>query len=591
MNWLLFVVALTLGLIVFGINLYFIIKFIKRPPLGDKAPFIDKKLRIILLSLNLGIGLLTILSSYGLTFFNNGFFMEEGQVLDAGEIVMLIFGSYLFGTATTLLTSSFTLYYYLPKLIEKQRKITRIVMFASIPLIIIGLWLLTDAFAPHLHYPLFNGISFSQGLIRPTSTGDLGFNVKFYGILIVFGAAISYIISDHYFYKKYGKHGIIDTLLIVAFPAGIIGARIWYCTVLEPGTNLFAIREGGLAIQGGALGGIVVGVAFMLIFRRYVNVRWAMDVIVPTILLAQMIGRWGNFFNNEVHGLATDMSSWWFLPKIIANNMQYSSTASSLVGTGQMYVPLFLIEGITNTIGYFLIRYGVGRLLKRWTAFGDLAMLYVVWYGLTRYLLEPLRSTSYEYNNSWVTAIVMIVVGVLGIIIFHLADIFYLKYKSEPIHFLRKEFPKDKIKLIESYKLHLSKVNDKDIALYLSLKENYEKPLDIFSKYIFEYSLINKKYYLQRVDAKCLFLSCESKTLLKFAKRNNLNPSLDREDGSSKISFDNRYKDLCEKYDVKEILPILVSSLSCSYEGMKHGEANLLSDFNDDRLILSLSNK
>ena len=50
-------------------------------------------------------------------------------------------------------------------------------------------------------------------------------------------------------------------------------------------------------------------------------------------------------------------------------------------------------------------------------------------------------------------------------------------------------------------------------------------------------------------------------------------------------------KDLCEKYDVKEILPILVSSLSCSYEGMKHGEANLLSDFNDDRLILSLSNK
>lgn len=589
MNWILFVIALCSGLIAYAVNLYFIITFVKKPPLGDKKPKIDKKLRIILLSLNLGIGLLTILSSYGLTFL-----LKEGEVLDAGEMVMLIFGSYLFGTATTLLTSSFTLFYYCPNLDVKQRKVSRIVIFASIPFIVIGLWLLTDAFAPHIIYPLFNGISFTRGLIRPNTTGDLGFNIKFYGILIVFGAGVAYVISDHYFYKEFGKHGIIDTLLVVAFPAGIIGARVWYCTVLEPGTNLFAIREGGLAIQGGALGGIVVGVAFMLIFRRYVNVRWAMDVIVPTILLAQMIGRWGNFFNVEVHGLASDMSNWWFLPKIIANNMQYSSTASSLVGTdpAQMYVPLFLIEGISNIIGYFLIRYGVGRGLKRWTAHGDQAMLYVIWYGLTRYLLEPLRSSSYEYNNSWVTAIVMIAIGVFGIIAFHVIDIFYLKYKSNPTYFIRKEFPKDKKELLASYKSILKTVDDnEDIALYLLLKDKYEKPLEIFAKYINDYSSIRKKYYLQRIDTKCLFAKCESKSFYKNALKNNLNPIVEQTDNGNTLNFNNYLKQLVDQYNVDEILPILVESLSKRYSNVKHGEVNLLTKFDDDVLTISFARK
>ncbi len=583
MNSILFIIALCLGLIAYGVNLYFIITFIKKPPLGDETPKIDKKLRIILLSLNLGIGLLTIFSSLGLTKL-----LPEGQSLDAGEIVMLIFGSYLFGCAVTLLTSSFALYYYCPKLDEKQRKISRIVTFASIPFIIVGLWLLSDAFALHITYPLFNGISFTQGLIRPTSTGDLGFNVKFYGILIVFGAGVSYVISDHYFYKEFGKHGIIDTLLVVAFPAGIIGARVWYCTVLEPTTNLFAIREGGLAIQGGALGGIVVGVAFMLIFRRYVNVRWAMDVIVPTILIAQMIGRWGNFFNNEVHGLASEMSNWWFLPKMITHNMQYSSTTTSLAGTSQMYVPLFLIEGVTNTIGYFLIRYGVGRGLKRWTAHGDQAMLYVIWYGLTRYLLEPLRSSSYEYNNSWVMAIVMIAIGVLGIIVFHVIDIFWLKYKSSPTHFIRKELSKDKKELLPLYKDELTKTDGNEaIALYLLLKAKYEKPLDIFSKYMNNIYLNKKRYYLQRIDTKWLFLNCESKYLFKAFKEKELNPEV----SDNTISFDNYYKNLVKQYDVEEILPLFVESVSNSYLNMKHGEAKLLSSVSDDRIVLSLANK
>lgn len=581
MNYVLFIVALILGIAVFGANLYFIIKFIKRPPLGDAKPKIEGKLKYILLATNFGVGIFTILSSIGLTMM-----LPEGQFLDSGEMTMNVFGSYIFATSVSLLVSSFTLYYYLPNLEQRQKKTARIITFATIPFIIAGLWLLTDAFALHVQYPLINAISFTRGFVSSRTEGDLGFNIKFYGILIVLGAGLSYVIADHTFYKEFGKHGIIDTLLIVAFPAGIIGARIWYCTILEPGTNIFAIREGGLAIQGGALGGIVVGVAFMLIFRRYVNIRWAMDVIVPTILLAQMIGRWGNFFNNEVHGMAVNMSDWWFLPKMITHNMQYSSTTSSLAGSEQMYLPLFLIEGVTNTIGYFFIRYGVGKACKRWTSLGDLSMWYVIWYGVTRYLLEPLRSGSYEYNQSWIMSITMIVGGVVGIILFHLYDFIRLKVIKKPTHFIKKEY-KDKDKkqlLIEQYKNNLANVNNQVVALYKTIKD-----LDMMEKYLSNYYYQGNAFYLNRIDLPCLY-KIESKLIADTKAKRALNPLASEHVDNNEIvvSYDNDIKDICVKCDIEELIPIWVNSLTNPYKNARHINVSLTSNPTDERINLKI---
>ncbi len=404
MKYVMFSIGLALGVITFGVLVYLIIRFIRRRSIGGVEPKIEGKEKVLFIALNAIVGLFTMLSTFGCT-----------QILEAslniGEIFLIIFGAYFFGSGFSLLFSSFVLYYWKVDLFIKQRKIARIITFVTIPFVVGGLWMFTNGLADHLSYPLWNGLSFTQGFVgRDVSNG---FIIKFYGIVIVSGAVISYFISDHYFYKKFHKHSILDTLLLVAFPAGIVGARLWYCLILEPGTNIFDIRSGGMAIQGGALLGIIFGVGFMLIFRRYVNIRWAMDVIVPTILIAQVIGRWGNFFNQEVYGGVVSYESIAWLPKIIVNNMYID---------GDYHLPLFLIEGAINLCGYFIIRYAVGKLLRKWLSLGDLSMSYVIWYGLVRICLEGLRCSEFEYIESFITAIVMVGVGVAGIIAFHVYD-------------------------------------------------------------------------------------------------------------------------------------------------------------------------
>ena len=217
-------------------------------------------------------------------------------------------------------------------------------------------------------------------------------------------------------YQEYKRHGLIDGLFILVFLFGIFGARVWYCTVLEPGTPIFDFQSGGLAIMGGVIFGAPMGILFLILFRRYINLRHAMDLILPCVLIAQAIGRWGNFCNQEVYGYMTvDPSTVWYLPQFIVKQMTID---------GQMHMPLFLIESITNLAGYFVIVYGVGKGLKKHISNGDLFCLYIVWYGLTRVLLEPLRDGSFEYNNSLITAWIMFGGGLAGILGSHLYDYF-----------------------------------------------------------------------------------------------------------------------------------------------------------------------
>jgi phosphatidylglycerol:prolipoprotein diacylglycerol transferase len=251
-----------------------------------------------------------------------------------------------------------------------------------------------------------------------------GFSVHFYALFILGGAILVYFICDHYFYIEYGKHGLIENLFYIAFPAGIVGARLWYVIgnwyregFNERPLDAFAVWDGGLAIMGGALLGGIVGILFLKWRRKWIPTRHAADLIVPTILIAQAIGRWGNFFNQEVYGNITNSAYWWFLPEFIVRQMTIS---------GSMRVPLFLIEGIVNLSGYFIIRYAVGHGLKKYTKMGDLALLYVIWYGLTRFILEPMRDPAFNMGTndkwSWIWSIVFIALGVLAIVANHLYE-------------------------------------------------------------------------------------------------------------------------------------------------------------------------
>lgn len=404
----LLIIGLILGVACCGCLVYRVQKFCKSHVPGVEHPKVEGNEKIWLMVLVLAQGLFTIISSYGIMGI-------KGWALSAGENVMLIFGSYIFGSAFALGLSSFILYYWRPDFDEKQRKISRILTFVAIPLLVGGLILFTEGFAHHipLGEALPNGISFTQGLVRPGES--TGFTIKFYGILIVCGALFPLAITDHMFYKKYGAHNLADSLFIFAFLMGVVGARLWFCLVLEPEwylahpADILKITNGGMAIQGGALLGIIAGVSFVLIFRKYIDIRYAMDVAIPTILIAQCVGRWGNFFNQEVYGAALGTDALGFLPTIIRNNM--------FIG-GEYRVPLFLIEGAINLAGYFIIRYVCGKALKCHTGLGYQASLYLVWYGLVRVIMEPLRNSSFEYNQSYITAFVMMGAGVALFVMF-----------------------------------------------------------------------------------------------------------------------------------------------------------------------------
>lgn len=417
MGTALLIVGLILGVVCCGYLVYRIQKFCKNHVPGVEHPKVEGNEKILFMALVLAQGLFTILSSYGII-------MVNGWTLTGGEHVMLIFGSYIFGSAFSLGLSSFVLYYWRPDFDEKQRKIARILTFVAIPLVIGGLILFTEGFAKHipLGEPLPNGISFTDGFVRPGDFPD--FAIKFYGVLIVVGALFPLAITDHMFYKKYGAHNLADSLFIFAFLMGVVGGRLWYCLVLEPEkyladpAKILRITEGGMAIQGGALLGIIAGASFVLLFRKYMDIRYAADVAVPTILIAQCIGRWGNFFNQEVYGAGLGTDALNFLPTIVRNNMFIS---------GQFRVPLFLIEGIINLAGYFVIRYLCGKALKCHLGLGYQASLYLVWYGMVRVILEPLRegftlnfgsSEAYGYMQSWIIAFVMMGVGILLFIMF-----------------------------------------------------------------------------------------------------------------------------------------------------------------------------
>ena len=376
------------------------------------------------------------------------FVLRNEQALDFLHVFQLVLGGILFFGCLFIAINVFIVHYYgrnIPELLDKW--FFRIILIGFTASLVF-FFIYTNGLAPYIDYPIVNGFSFKHGWVNPLMTDERGDrispNIAFYALCILGGAILVYFLCDHYFYKEYGKHGILESTFFVAFPAGIIGARIayvigeWNAKFADRVANgdwwaPFAIWEGGITILGGAIGGILVGALWYKWRNRGKNLFLAADIIVPTILIAQAVGRWGNFFNCEVHGLAVDEAAWRWLPEIVFNNAHYSDSGATLVG--QIYVPLFFIEAIINLLGYFVLAHVFGKALRKYTEIGDLACGYIIWYGLTRLFLEPLRAPSYQMGEkgfwSWVWSMVFVVAGTLLIVVNHIVRYVLKKKKGE----------------------------------------------------------------------------------------------------------------------------------------------------------------
>lgn len=235
-------------------------------------------------------------------------------------------------------------------------------------------------------------------------------SIKWYAILILTGAFIAYAISLHNFKKMGYSSDLGDNLFVGSLLAGVVGARLWFVAFydleyyLQNPLEILMTWEGGLAIQGGLLFG--AGFAYFYLKHKNISFMRLADAVVPNILIAQALGRWGNFLNQEAYGRVVEPSFYDGWPSFIADHMYIN---------GNFQEPTFLYESSLNIIGWILIVlvYKKVSKLRR----GDLVYAYLMWYGVVRFFVEAFRSDSLMFfglKSAQLLSIVFILVGVLG---------------------------------------------------------------------------------------------------------------------------------------------------------------------------------
>jgi len=271
----------------------------------------------------------------------------------------------------------------------------------------------------------FPGLGIETFTVNKIAFEIFGFDVRWYGILIVLGmiAAFAYAI---YRSKQEGfsPDDVLDMgLYIVIF--GVLGARLYYVlmkwdTFVIPGRPLIEnlkalvnIRGGGLAIYGGVIAGALTAYLYCKIKKK--SCLSALDMVAPGVMIAQAMGRWGNFFNGEAYGgLVAEGDFLYFLRMgLQPNKFVYGEMA---------YVhPTFLYESLWNIVGFVLINLLV---YPRKKFKGQVAMTYFAWYGFGRMLIEGLRSDSLYIGSIRVSQLV----GALCFVVFT-ALIIYRLYR------------------------------------------------------------------------------------------------------------------------------------------------------------------
>lgn len=241
--------------------------------------------------------------------------------------------------------------------------------------------------------------------LNPPAGFSIGsFEVRFYGLII----AVGLILAVVYALKRKEQFGIseddlIDGVLWIA-PFAILCARLYYCAFewdlyKDNPISILYIWEGGLAIYGAVIGA-ALGILFHCKVIKKISVLAVLDVVSLGFMIGQTLGRWGNFFNREAHGGITDS----FLRMGLIN---------PVTGSGEYYHPTFLYESLWNLFGFVLL-HGISKGRKY---DGQIALMYVAWYGLGRALIEGLRTDSLWWGNFRVSQVLAAVTCIAALIV------------------------------------------------------------------------------------------------------------------------------------------------------------------------------
>lgn len=248
--------------------------------------------------------------------------------------------------------------------------------------------------------------------IDPTAFTIGPLEIQWYGIIIGLAILLSYFIAQISAQRVgFHKDALIDIIFWSAI-SGFISARIYFVIFQWPyyvqnPIEIPMIWQGGIAIHGGLIGGFIAS-AFICKQRNY-NLFQIGDVFAPSIILAQGIGRWGNFANHEAHGGAVTKTFLenLHLPNFIIHNMYID---------GHYYHPTFLYESIWDVSGFVILIF-----LRKHIKIGETFFLYLIWYSIGRFFVEGLRTDSLMLTSdirvAQLISIILIIIGIVAIII------------------------------------------------------------------------------------------------------------------------------------------------------------------------------
>lgn len=226
------------------------------------------------------------------------------------------------------------------------------------------------------------------GLVNRVAFELFGLPIYWYAIIIVSGVIIAMWLSTREAVRVGLKPDDVTDFMLIGLPVSIIGARLYYILFdlqyyIDDPSQIFNIRSGGIAIYGA----LIAGGIWLYFFcqRNFISPWTFLDIAAPSVLLAQGIGRWGNFMNHEAFGaeVSRPFLESLYIPKFIIDNMYIDEAYRQ---------PTFLYESVWNVIGFIVLiflRKKTG-LLKE----GEVFLSYLIWYGFGRFFIEGMRTDS-----------------------------------------------------------------------------------------------------------------------------------------------------------------------------------------------------
>lgn len=258
--------------------------------------------------------------------------------------------------------------------------------------------------------------------------------IKWYSVLLLLGVVIGYYLLEKESKKfNYPKDFIFNAFFWTVI-SGFIGARLYYVIFnwsiyhADP-LAILKIWEGGLAIHGG----LIIGFLTLMLYCKKYQVRLfkITDMMALPLLLAQAIGRWGNFFNSEAHGIETTMNHLknLHIPTFIIEGMYIN---------GHYYHPTFLYEFIWCIIGVIVL-----AIVKhyKYLKVGQLTCIYLMWYSFGRFFIESLRTDSLMLGGFKAAQVVSVILFIIGLLVFMVLsrkskfEDLYIESNGETIHF------------------------------------------------------------------------------------------------------------------------------------------------------------